>query len=100
MPLLVSLDVEPPEEVPDVPLPEVPDEEPLEGVSIVVVVVVTVPELPEEPDDPDVLLSEVAAPDFAGSPVVVVVVVWPNVIVAVPSSDRKIAMGNFFMLAP
>ena len=100
MPLLVSLGLV--DDAPDVPLPVVldePDEDPLEGVWVVVVVVVVVPELPDEPDVP--LLPEVAAEsDFVGSPIVVVVVVWPKVNVAVPSSDRKIAIGNFFMLAP
>ena len=75
--------------VPDELLPLVP--EPLDalslfGVSTVVVVVVTAP-------DEDV-------PAFDGSLVVVVVVDCPNVIVAVPISDKKIAIGNFFMLAP
>ena len=80
----------------DVSLP-VPDEPLLFG-STVVVVVVTLPEplLPEDGLEP-----EVAESDFVGSDVVVVVVVvCPYVIVAVPSSDRKMAIGNFFMLAP
>ncbi|HJV74309.1 MAG TPA: hypothetical protein VJ654_08825 [Noviherbaspirillum sp.] len=59
-------------------------------------VVVTASLLPEE--DPE--LGE-AALSVAGSFVmVVVVVVCPNVAVAVPSSDRKMAKGNFFMPTP
>lgn len=54
------------------------------------------PEVPEE--DPGLVA---AAPLCDGSlVVVVVVVVWPKVAVAVPISDRKMARGNFFMLAP
>lgn len=86
--------------VPDALLPLVPD--PLDelsvfGVSTVVVVVVTVPEslLPEVEPAPDE-----EAPVLDGSLVVVVVVDCPNVNVAVPISDKKIAIGNFFMLAP
>ena len=86
--------------VSDAPLllmPEVlePEELPVAGCSDVVVVVVTelLPDAAPEPDD--------AASLVAGSCViVVVVVVCPNVAVAVPISDRKMAIGNFFMLAP
>ncbi|WP_460843000.1 hypothetical protein [Noviherbaspirillum agri] len=107
-------------DVPDVP--EVPDEEAPDvvlsvfGVVVcVVVVVVTAPwsPLPDEAALPEVpLLPEVSVDDpgvvgaalgvglWLGSLVVVVVVVWPNEAVAVPISDRKMAMGNFFMLAP
>lgn len=76
---------------------EDPEEEPLlVGCSIVVVVVVTASLLPEvDPAPGDAALS--AAGSFV---VVVVVVVCPNVAVAVPSSDRKMARGNFFMPAP
>jgi len=93
----------------DVPLPAPAELLPLEpdpleelslfGVSTVVVVVT----VPEEPEAPEALLPEDGlAPeeDFVGSFVVVVVVVCPYVIVAVPISDKKIAIGNFFMLAP
>ncbi|OWW20209.1 hypothetical protein [Noviherbaspirillum denitrificans] len=79
-------------------VPEAPEEpDALLGVSTVVVVVVTAP------DDPlllDGLAPDVAAPDLVGSEVVVVVVVCAYVSDAVPISDRKIAIGNFFMLAP
>lgn len=104
MPELLSDDEAPLEgELPLVPeLPDVsllvPDALlPLFGVSTVVVVVVTAPDalLPEVGLVPDEVASA-----FDGSLVVVVVVVCPNVIVAVPISDKKIAMGNFFMLAP
>lgn len=89
----------PDELVPLVPEePELPEALPPAGVSVVVVVVVTLGELPELPEEG--LAPDVAAPDFEGSVVVVVVVVCPNVIVAVPISDRKMAIGNFFMLAP
>lgn len=102
MPELVSEDEVPDEGV--LPLaPAVPDELSLDGVSVVVVVVVLEPEPPDVPDVPlpdDWPVSEVAEPDFVGSVVVVVVVVCPNVIAAVPISDRKMAIGNFFMLAP
>lgn len=86
--------------LPDELLPLIPeplDELSLFGVSTVVVVV-TVPEalLPED----EGLAPDEDAPALVGSLVVVVVVVCPNVIVAVPISDRKIAIGNFFMLAP
>lgn len=109
--------------VPAVPLePLVPEEdEPEVALSVfgvvvwIVVVVVTVPWslLPDEALPPEVpLLPEVSdgepgvvgaalgVGDWLGLLVVVVVVVWPNVAVAVPISDRKMAMGNFFMLAP
>jgi hypothetical protein len=77
--------------------------EPLEelslfGVSTVVVVVTDEPDVPLPEDDG--LAPDEEAPALEGSVVVVVVVVCPNVIVAVPISDRKIAIGNFFMLAP
>lgn len=116
VPELVSDDEEPldgelplvpelPEELPPLE-PDPLDELSLFGVSTVVVVVVTVPDEPDEPDAPEALLPddglapEEEAPDVVGSFVVVVVVVCPNVIVAVPISDKKIAIGNFFMLAP
>jgi len=89
--------------VPDELLPLVPD--PLEELSLfgmsTVVVVVTDPDEPDVPlsEDDGVALDELV-PAFEGSVVVVVVVLCPNVIVAVPISDRKIAIGNFFMLAP
>jgi hypothetical protein len=94
-------------ELPDALLPLDPD--PLEelslfGVSTVVVVVVTVPDAPDVPEallpDDGLAPDEEDASALVGSFVVVVVVVWPYVIVAVPISDKKIAMGNFFMLAP
>lgn len=78
-------------------------------VSVVVVVTVPVSLLPEEapvPGDVALLPDEDAGPDGAAplcagsSVVVVVVVVCPNVAVAVPISERKMAIGNFFMLAP
>jgi hypothetical protein len=77
--------------------------EPLEelslfGVSTVVVVVTDEPDVPLPEDDG--LAPDEEVPALEGSVVVVVVVVCPNVIVAVPISDRKIAIGNFFMLAP
>lgn len=92
--------------LPDELLPLVP--EPLEELSLLagstVVVVVTVPDAPDVSAAPlpadDGLDPDEDAPDLEGSVVVVVVVVCPNVIVAVPISDRKIAIGNFFMLAP
>lgn len=79
--------------------------EPLEELSLfgvsTVVVVVTVPDEPEAPlPEEDGLAPDEEVPALDGSVVVVVVVVCPNVIVAVPISDRKIAIGNFFMLAP
>ncbi len=73
-----------------------PEELSVAGSSVVVVVVVTEllsDEAPEEPDDG----ASVAVGSFV---VVVVVVVCPNDAVAVPNSDRKMAIGNFFMLAP
>lgn len=81
--------------VPDELLPLVPGAPDvlLFGVSTVVVVVT-------DPEPPDALLPEDDAPDVEGSVVVVVVVVWAKVAVAVPISDRKMAIGNFFMLAP
>lgn len=93
--------------VPDAPLllvSEEPDEPEvlLFGVSTVVVVVVTGADVPL----PDAPLLEVPAPDdvasaFEGSVVtVVVVVVCPKAMVAVPISEIKMAIGNFFMLAP
>ncbi|WP_420476953.1 hypothetical protein [Noviherbaspirillum sp. ST9] len=86
--------------LPDVLLPLMPElleELSLFGVSTVVVVV-TVPDAPLLGEDELAPDEELLALD--GSVVVVVVVVCPNVIVAVPSSDRKIAIGNFFMFAP
>ena len=77
-------------------VPDPPDELLLDGGSTVVVVV-TAPELPLPEDG---LAPDDDVPALEGSVVVVVVVVCPNVIVAVPNSDRKIAIGNFFMLAP
>lgn len=74
----------------------IPEELSVAGSSVVVVVVVTEllsDEAPEEPDDG----ASVAVGSFV---VVVVVVVCPNDAVAVPNSDRKMAIGNFFMLAP
>lgn len=91
---------------------DAPEEElPFCGFFVSVVVVVTVPVslLPEEapvPGDVALVPDEDAGPDGAAplcagsSVVVVVVVVCPNVAVAVPISERKMAMGNFFMLAP
>lgn len=94
-------------------MPEVPEEEPsVFGLDCVVVVVTVFGALLPDAPVPDglALLPEVsdgepgvvcAAPFCAGSfVVVVVVVVCPNVAVAVPISDRKMAKGNFFMLAP
>lgn len=79
-------------------MPEPLEELSLFGVSTVVVVV-TVPDAPLLGDD-ELAPDEEEVPALDGSVVVVVVVVCPNVIVAVPSSDRKIAIGNFFMFAP
>ncbi|WP_052452310.1 hypothetical protein [Noviherbaspirillum autotrophicum] len=104
---------------PELPLllsvPEDPDdpdeEESLFGGLTVVVVVVTVPDEPEAPEVPEAP-DELEVPDDASVPdgaalflaasslVVVVVVVWPNDWDAIPISDKKIAIGNFFMLAP
>lgn len=83
--------------------PELPDVLSLLGLSTVVVVVVTV--LPEPPDEPETLLpGEVLAPDDEvpdadGSVVMVVVVLCPKLAAAVPINDRKMAIGNFFMLS-
>lgn len=107
---MLEPDVLPVVELPDAPLlppvvpvvpvvPDEPDEEfAPDGLCTVVVlvgvctvVVVTVLEVP--------LLDD--APLCAGSFVVVIVVVLcPNAAVAVPISDRKMAIGNFFMSAP
>ncbi|WP_151639212.1 hypothetical protein [Noviherbaspirillum aerium] len=101
---MLEPDVPPVVELPDAPLlppvvPDEPDEEfAPDGLCTVVVlvgvctvVVVTVLEVPPLDD----------APLCAGSFVVVIVVVLcPNAAVAVPISDRKMAIGNFFMSAP
>ncbi|WP_324901607.1 hypothetical protein [Noviherbaspirillum sp.] len=87
------------EPVPEPELPEVlPPELPL-LVSVVVVVVVAPPEPEPEPELPEVEPEpELDAPAADGSPVVVVVVVvCPKTAVDVPMSDRKIAIGNFFI---
>jgi hypothetical protein len=104
LPLLIPEEPEEPDDAPDVE----------DGVVCVVVVVTVAGALLPDDDAPlpdeVALLPEVseaepgvvaAAPLGAGSLIVVVVVVdCPKVAVAVPISDRKMARGNFFMLAP
>lgn len=108
LPLLMSEEPDEPDDVPEVVL-SVDDG----FVCVVVVVTVLGSLLPDDdvplPDEvallPDVSDEEpgvvAVAPLAAGSWVVVmVVVVCPKDAVAVPISDRKMAIGNFFMLAP
>jgi len=52
---------------------------------------------PEVPDEPEVAES---CWEVDGVVVVVVLVVWPNAMVAVPMRESRMAIGNFFMLTP
>jgi len=108
LPLLMPEESEAPDGVPEAALSFDDD-----FVCVVVVVTVLGSLLPDEdapvPDEvallPDASEGEpgdaAEAPLAAGSLVVVVVVVdCPKLAVAVPINDRKMAIGNFFMLAP
>lgn len=84
-PLLPLLPVLPEVPLLLVPLPGVMPEEPLLPLSIPLEPSPLEPE--EEPEDVPPLLGEVPAD-------------CPNVAVAAPTSDRKMARGNFFIFAP
>ncbi|MDQ9171835.1 hypothetical protein Q8A64_15585 [Oxalobacteraceae bacterium R-40] len=66
---------------------------------VVVVVVVVVPDPPDEPLDA-LLGNSVEEASLEASVVVVVVVCCAKPALAIPIRPRKIAIGNFFMIAP